>query len=85
MAWQRRFQISVRVIPVLFLVHNIAAADFRQSEAEFESFRQQQDAQFQHSKDEFQEYRRKLLRAFDQYKQQSAQIWGDRHTVQIEF
>jgi len=77
----RPLYISAQALLILFISQAGQAADFRQPEAEFETFKQQSTAEFERRKDEFRHYRQQLLKAFDEYKRQSARIWGERHTV----
>ena len=57
------------------------SADYLQSQSDFDAFKNQTDVEFQSAKDEFKLYKQQLLAAFDQYKYQTAKIWGKDNTV----
>ncbi|MCW9014887.1 MAG: murein transglycosylase domain-containing protein [Gammaproteobacteria bacterium] len=72
--------ISSLIFGALFC-HPLGATDFLQAQSEFDSFKGQTNREFQAAKGEFKLYKQQLLAAFDQYKYQTAKIWGSKNTI----
>jgi len=64
--------IMLKVVLLLSL-HKFAIAEG------FDAYKDQVKSEFKQSKDEFREYRQQLLNAFEKYRAETAQVWGDKN------
>lgn len=69
-------RISYGLILTFLTASAAFSADFMQADRDFETYKSSNDQQFESQKDEFERYKAEINKAFRQYKQKTAQIWG---------
>ncbi len=83
--WRAILLRHVTLISIFFLsftsIQTANSEGFLQPQSDFDSYKSQENIEFQSAKDEFKLYKQQILAAFDRYKYQVSKIWGDKNTI----